>query len=70
MEHVEDYLRHQLKSHGSSGTAGGNIATGEDLSAVPFAERRGGLVEKYREYLADRVNAAAAVSAQPTPRAG
>lgn len=52
MEHVEDYLRQQLKSHGSSGTAGGHAAEGEDLSAVPFAKLREGLVVRYRKWLA------------------
>ena len=52
MDHVEDYLRQQMKSHGSSGTAGGHAAEGEDLSAVPFAKLREGLVVRYRKWLA------------------
>lgn len=56
MEHVEDYLRSQLKRHGSS-AGNGNVATDEDLSAVPFTLRRHALVERYSEWLADRVKA-------------
>jgi hypothetical protein len=51
MDHVEEYLHSQLKRHGSSGTQGGHAAESEDLSAVPFTERRDGLVERYRQYL-------------------
>jgi hypothetical protein len=65
MEHVEDYLRSQLKRHGSS-AGNGNVATDDDLSAVPFTLRRHALIERYSEWLANRVNAAAAVTAEPT----
>lgn len=51
MDHVEDYLRSQLKSHGSSGTAGGNVATDDDLSSVPFAKVRDGLLIRYGKWL-------------------
>jgi predicted XRE-type DNA-binding protein len=57
MEHVEEFLRHQLKSHGSSGVAGGHAAEGEDLSAVPFSKVRRGIVRRYSKWLksADRL---------------
>ncbi len=66
MEHIADYLNSQLKRHGSSGTQGGHAADDDDLSAVPFAERRAGLVERYSEYLAQRIRDAAADTAKPT----
>lgn len=57
IEHVEDFLRHQLKHAGSSGVAGGHAAEGDDLSAVPFSLVLSGeaVVEKYREWLAERM---------------